>query len=52
MHYNGSAWSQVSTPSVSGTSELFGVAVNSDVAWAGGFQNGTTNPNPLTFESL
>src|SRR6266487_1702369 len=52
MHYNGSAWSQVSTPSVSGTSELFGVAVNSDVAWAGGFQNGTTNPNPLTFKSL
>ena len=53
MHYNGASWSQVSTPSVSGSTQLQGVAVNSGVAWAGGFNIPSGyNPYPIMFMSL
>lgn len=50
MHYDGSSWQQVSTPSLSGRSPLQGVAVNAGHAWAGGFTGSA--PYPLTLKSL
>lgn len=53
MHYNGSSWSQVSTPSVSSITILQGVSVNSGKAWAGGAANPTSStPTPVVYTSL
>jgi len=56
MHYNGHAWVQVNTPSISLSSwydwKLESVAVNSGYAWAGGYDEATvsSNDNPLVFQ--
>lgn len=47
MHYNGSAWAQVTSP---GSQVLQGVAVNSGTAWAGGWYG--SGPSPQIFKSL
>jgi hypothetical protein len=47
MHYNGSAWAQVTSP---GSKVLQGVAVNSGTAWAGGWTG--SGPSPQIFKSL
>jgi hypothetical protein len=44
MHYNGSSWVQVTTPSVSGTVYLTSVAVNSDYAWTAGWYGSPASP--------
>ncbi len=50
MHNNGSGWKQVTTPSSNDLLRLWGVAVNSGDAWAGG--QDASNGHPLTFKSL
>ncbi len=58
MHYNGSSWAQVTAPSISSSNwydwNLSSVAVNSGVAFAGGYWSATStsNYNPLIFQSL
>jgi len=53
MHYNGSSWTQVSTPSVSISTFLQGVAVNSGKGWAGGLSHAyTSQPTPLVYTTL
>lgn len=54
MHYNGSSWKKVTTPSISGASILRGVTVANDQAWTGGqnIPSGQSRTNPLTFKSL
>jgi len=51
MHNSGNGWSQVATPSISGSNALIGVSVNSGVAWAGG-SNYQSISSPITFKSL
>jgi len=51
MHNSGNGWSQVATPSISGSNALIGVTVNSGVAWAGG-SNYQSISSPITFKSL
>ena len=48
MHNSGSGWTQVTTPSASA---LYGVAMISGVAWAGG-SNYQSISSPITFKSL
>lgn len=53
MHFDGTVWSQVSTPSVTGTNNLSAVAVSSGTAWAGGgnLVSGQSYPYPLIFNT-
>jgi len=51
LHYNGSSWAKVSTPSVSSPKVLNGVTVNSGYAWTGGY-TGSSTFSPLVLQSF
>ncbi|HSX09689.1 MAG TPA: hypothetical protein VLF93_06040 [Candidatus Saccharimonadales bacterium] len=50
VHYNGSSWTQISTPTLSSPVNVNGVAVNSGIGWLGGY-TGSSTFSPFALKS-